>query len=206
MILTYKYRLKDRAARKVLRRLAVASNQIWNWCVAQQKDIEARYRAGARPRKWLSAFALAAACKGVGKDLGIHQQTVQNICETFAQSRNKRRGAPKFSASRGPKHALGWVPFQQQSRQIDGNSIVYLGQRFRWFGNKRRPLPENAKGGCFVEDAQGKWWVCFQVEVADNLPTGNGEVGIDLGLKTLATLSDGAKVENLAHYRRPGDT
>jgi len=37
---------------------------------------------------------------------------------------------------------------------------------------------------------------------ADDLPTGNGEIGIDLGLKMLATCSNGDTVPALQHYRR----
>lgn len=201
MILTFKYRLKDRSAAKALRAHAIAANQVWNWAVAQQRDVEARYRAGAKPRRWASHFDLAESCKGVGKDLGIHQQSVQGICEQFTKSRARLRHAPRFRASFSSKRALGWLPFQQQSRQVDGNSIVYLGKRYRWFGNKRRPLPETAKGGYFVEDARGRWYVCFHVEVEDRV-TGNGEIGIDLGLKTLAALSSGETVEAMGHYRR----
>ena len=198
-MLTYKYRIKDRSAGKRLREHARACNQVWNWAVAQQRDTEDRWKAGAKPRRWLSAFALAGQCKGVGRELGIHQQTVQNVCDQFAIARDKLRHTPRFRASFGTKRALGWVPFQQQSRQVEGNSVTYLGKRYRWFGNKRRPLPETAKGGAFVEDGLGRWWVCFHVEVADREIAGNGEVGIDLGLKTLATLNDGTKVENLRH-------
>jgi len=41
--LTYRYRLKDRTGRKLLRQQAWACNQVWNWCVAQQRDTEGRY-------------------------------------------------------------------------------------------------------------------------------------------------------------------
>ena len=47
MILTYRYRIKDRSARKVLTRHAYACNKVWNYCNAVQRDIESRYRAGA---------------------------------------------------------------------------------------------------------------------------------------------------------------
>jgi putative transposase len=201
MIKTYRYRLKDRAAAKHLREKAVGCNQAWNWCVAQQRDTEARYKAGAKPRKWLSAFALAGQLKGVGADLGVHQQTVQNICDQFATGRDKFRRAPKFRSSFGAKRARGWIPFQQQSRRIDGNSIIYLGKTYRWFGNKRRPLPAEAKGGAFVEDALGRWWVTFHVEAADPAQPVGPSVGIDLGLKTLATLSDGTKIDNITPFR-----
>jgi len=199
MLLTYKYRIKDRRAKKALSAHAKAANQVWNYCVAQQRDVEDRYRAGAKPRRWASHYDLQRLCKGVGKELGIHSQSVGGVCRTFAQARDKLKHAPRFRSSFGPKRALGWIPFEAQSRQLDRNSIVYLGRRYRWFGNKRRPLPKIAKGGAFVEDILGRWWVCFCIEVADKTPMGKREVGIDLGLKTLATLSDGTKFTNLRH-------
>lgn len=202
MIKTYRYRLKDRSAAKHLRQMATASNQVWNWCVAQQRDTEARYKAGAKPRRWTSHFSLAAQCNGVGADLGIYQQTVGEICRTFAKARDKFKHAPRFRSSFGAKRALGWIPFRGRSRRIDGNSAIYLGKTYRWFGNKRRPLPANAKGGAFVEDALGRWWVTFHAEVPDPIQSIGPAVGIDLGLKTLATLSDGTKIDNIRPLRQ----
>jgi IS605 OrfB family transposase len=199
---TYKYRVKDRSARKTLARQAMACNQVWNYCNAFQRDLEARYRAGALKRRWPSAFDLAKLCKGTGKDLGIHQQTVGTICDQFAKSRDKAEHSLRFRSSFGAKRALGWVPFQKQSRQVEGNSIWYLGKQYRFFGSKRRPLPDNAKGGAFVEDASGRWYVCFHVEVAERQPRGNGVIGIDLGLNTLVSTSDGQKIKAPGHYRQ----
>jgi putative transposase len=200
VILTYKHRIKDRSAKKTLRRLAYATNQVWNYCCAQQRDVESRYRAGAPKRKWASHFDLQKLCKGVGAELNIHQQSVGGICREFAKARDKAKGAPRFRSSFGAKRALGWIPFEGQSRQISGNSVTYLGKRYRfWEGG--RPLPENAKGGAFVEDASGKWYVCFHVEV-EARQGGNAEIGIDLGLRSLATLSDGRKIEAPQIYRR----
>ena len=130
MILTYKYRIKDRTARKVLRRYAVGVNQVWNYCNAVQRDIETRYRAGAPKRRWPSHFDLIRLCKGTGKELGIQQQTVGLVCAQFAQSRTKAKHSLRFRVSGGPRRSLGWVPFQRQSRRIDGNSVIYLGKRY----------------------------------------------------------------------------
>jgi putative transposase len=49
----------------------------------------------------------------------------------------------------------------------------------------------------------GWWFVSISVEIEHEVPphTG-GTVGIDLGLKTLATCSDGRVFENQRHYRR----
>jgi IS605 OrfB family transposase len=199
MILTFKYRIKDKSARKALTRYAFAANQVWNWCVAQQRDVETRYRAGAPKRRWASHFDLTRQCRGVGKELGLHQKSVNNVCEQFVRSRDKAKRCPNFRASNGPKRSLGWVPFQKQSRRVDDNSIIYLGKRYRfWEGN--RPVPQAAKGGAFVEDSRGRWYVCFTVEVPE-LQSGVEAVGIDLGLKTLATLSNGETVPALQHFR-----
>jgi putative transposase len=49
----------------------------------------------------------------------------------------------------------------------------------------------------------GWWFVSIAVEVEHEAPAHNGgPVGIDLGIKTLATCSDGEKFENQKHYRR----
>jgi putative transposase len=49
----------------------------------------------------------------------------------------------------------------------------------------------------------GWWFVSIAVEVAHETPTHHGgTVGIDLGIKTLATLSDGMVFDNQKHYRR----
>src|SRR5713101_9579682 len=49
----------------------------------------------------------------------------------------------------------------------------------------------------------GWWFVSIAVEVEHETPTHpGGTVGIDLGIKTLATLSEGTVVENQKHYHR----
>ena len=201
MILTYKYRIKDRSARKRLSQHAIALNQVWNYACAFQRDIEPRYKAGAPKRKWPSEFDLNKLTAGTSRELGAHAGSIHEINRVFAQSRDKAKHAPHFRASRGPKRALGWVPFRASDRQIDGNSVIYLGHHFRFFGADRRPVPETAKGGSFNEDACGRWWLNIVVEVADDRSHGDGEVGIDLGLKTLATCSDGRKIRALRLYR-----
>src|SRR5215471_10087829 len=49
----------------------------------------------------------------------------------------------------------------------------------------------------------GWWFVSISVEVEHDVPThSGGAVGIDLGIKTLATTSSGMVFENQKHYRR----
>jgi IS605 OrfB family transposase len=61
----------------------------------------------------------------------------------------------------------------------------------------------NVKTGVFVQDSRNRWYVCL---VVDNAPTlaskGIKPIGIDLGLKDLATLSNGQKIEAQRIYRK----
>lgn len=201
MILTYKYRLKGKRAVRQLRRFAYASTQVWNYCVQTQRLIQRAYRDGGSP-KWPSYYDLSALTKGTSQDLHLHAQTIQGVCDQFVKSRELHSRCPRFRHSGGARRSLGWIPFRHLSRQITSSSVTYLGNTYRFFGAKRRPLPETAKGGCFVEDARGRWWVCFHVEVADLPKAPEGAVGIDLGLKTFAVLSLGEKIESPKAYRR----
>jgi putative transposase len=200
VILTYKYRLKGKRATRQLRRYAWACNQVWNFCVETQKNTQRRWKHGSSA-KWKTHFDLTELTKGVSKELAIHAQSVGSVCEQFAKSRDQHKKCPHFRKSSGPKQSLGWIPFRTQSRQVSDNSITYLGNTYRFFGAKRRPLPKIVKGGAFVEDSQGLWYVALHVEVGA-LPTGKeGPVGIDLGLKHLAVTSDGEKIGNSKAYR-----
>ena len=54
-----------------------------------------------------------------------------------------------------------------------------------------------------VSSRAGWWFVSIAVEVMQEVPThSGGAVGIDLGVKTLATCSDGVVFENQKHYRK----
>ena len=200
MVITYKYRLKGSRLARTLSRYAWAVNQVWNFCTASQRKAQEIYRLGSK-KPWPSKYDLQKLTAGTSKELGVHGQSIQSTCEQFTKSRDQHKKSPKFRKSSGSKRSLGWIPFSEQSRQITANSVTYLGKTYKFFGADRRPLPSNAKGGCFVEDAQGKWYVCFSAEV-DPLPPGHGEIGVDLGLKTLATTSTGEKFDILQSYRK----
>lgn len=198
-ILSFKYRIKDATVGKHLNRYAFSCNQVWNYCNQIQREAENRWKAG-RAVRWPSAFDLIKLCTGSAATLGLHSDTVQTICREYAAKRDANRGRLRFRASSGPKRALGWVPFIPRALKVNGATATYLKRKFHFW--KSRDIAGTFKAGCFVQDARGRWYIVFQCEVADDLPTGNGKVGIDLGLKTLATLSDGTSVPALRHYRQ----
>jgi IS605 OrfB family transposase len=196
---TFRYRVKDATTGKHLARHAWACNQCWNFCCATQRESQRRYAMGLAVR-WPTAFDLIKLTTGVAAELGLHSDTVSAICRQFVVSRDAKRKCPRFRASGGAKRALGWIPFIPRAVRIDGNAAVYLKRRFRFW--KSREIEGDLRAGSFSQDARGRWYVSFQCEVADDLPTGDSEVGIDLGLKTLATCSDGTTIAALRHYRQ----
>ena len=198
-IITYKFRIKDAATGKHLARHAVACNQVWNYCTATQREAERRWKMGSHVR-WPTDFDLGRLCTGVSFDLGLHSDTVGATCRQFIRSRDLHRKCPRFRSSFGSKRALGWIPFINRAIKVDEDSVTYLKRRYRFW--KSREIKGQIRAGAFVEDARGRWYVTFQCEVEDDLACGNGEIGIDLGLKTLATCSDGHEVPALRHYRQ----
>mgnify|MGYP005854291979 CR=1 FL=1 len=165
-------------------------NTVWNGCREIQEQ------AFSFHHRWLSRFDLQNLCKGTSKELGIAAATVQMVCQRYNDSRRTNRKARL--RWRGKK-SLGWVPLRGDTLKIERDMIRYAGHTFRFWNS--RPLPGPVKTGCFSQDARGRWYVSLQCEVKELEPIEDSTAGIDLGLKTLATLSDGKIVENPRFFR-----
>ena len=115
---------------------------------------------------------------------------MQAVVDEYAKC-GKQFKRPKLNW-RSRKRSLGWVPFKAVGVKVVADMVSYGGHIFRFWNS--RPLPGRVRFGSFAEDAQGRWYVNFVCEdlTPERAPTGK-EVGIDLGLKTLATLSDGVQ-------------
>jgi putative transposase len=192
MLLTYKYRIKDATTGKYLAELARSVNRVWNYC-GEVQEASRRHN-----KKWPTAFDLIKLTTGSGAMLGVHSDTVQAVCKQFVSSRDLHRKRPRWRA----KKSLGWVPFAAaRAIKMDGDAVVYLKRRYR-FWNSRAIDGDVIHAGSFSQDARGHWYLNLQVEIAEASDCGAAEVGIDLGLETLAGLSDGSKIPNLRHYRK----
>ena len=67
---------------------------------------------------------------------------------------------------------------------------------------QHRPIEGEAKTATLTRSSTGKWYVCFAVEVEPKrLSKKDNPVGIDVGLKTFATLSDATEIENPRFFR-----
>jgi putative transposase len=188
--LTYKFRLRDKHAVE-LNRQARAVNAVWNYCNEAQWHM-------LRWDRWLSAYDLMKLTASVGKEFDIHAHTVQRVCRAYADAR--RAQCKPWLRWRGRK-SLGWVPFNTGHVAFDGECFAFRGVRYKTM-HLRDLLPRAKIGaGSFNRDARVRWYLnCpMEVECADRAPL--ARPGIDLGLKHLATLSTGAKIEVPRFYR-----
>ncbi|WP_426166474.1 RNA-guided endonuclease InsQ/TnpB family protein [Pseudoduganella sp. R-34] len=191
MILVYRFRVKskngllDLQARKV--------NFVWNYCNDRQKD------ALRFERPWLTGFDLNKLTTGSSKELELHSGVINAVCEQFAKSRAQHRRP--YLRYRG-RRSLGRVPLKGRDLHREGNAFRFAGNTFRVFYS--RPLPEGKikDGSCFAQDSRGNWFLNIAIEVAEPpvRPLDHG-VGIDLGLKDLATPSEGEKIPAPGFYR-----
>ena len=179
---TLKYRIKDETSAKHLVKMGWSCNFVWNYCNQSNAERWSKFR------KTFSAFDLNKLTTGCAKDLGLHSQTIQAVCEEYAKAGKQFKRVKLNWRSR--KRSLGWIPFKATGVKVQGDSIIYNGHTFRlWLS---RPIPGKVRFGSFAQDSQGNWFVNLVVEssVKPRVKTGK-ECGIDLGLKTLMTLSDG---------------
>ncbi len=191
MIKTFQYRIKDSTCAAELTVLARACNQVWNFCNESQEH------ALRWNQRWPTYQDLCKLTTGSSKELGLHSQTVQAVCDEYA---TRRKQAKKRKLRWRGKRSLGWIPFKASGVKVVDDTVCYAGHTFRFWNS--RDLPGPIKVGNFAQDARGRWYVNFVCEVPEaEATTGTQHVGIDLGLKTLATCSDGRKIEAPRWYR-----
>lgn len=179
---------------------AIEVNQVFNYC--NETSLLAATRTDTK-RKWMSGFDLcyltASATEFYEK---IGADTIQSVCTHYAQ---KRKAAKKLKlrwrVSRGSRRSLGWVPFKAASIKRKGKYLRFAGKTFRVFEAAKLDGVK-WRSGCFAQDAVGDWWLCLPVEVhAEQAVAPSEAVGIDLGLKAVATTSDGDTLEAGRFYR-----
>ncbi len=142
---------------------------------------------------------------------GVQSQVLQNVAMRIdlafqAFFRRARAGEkPGYPRFRGPgRYASITYP------QVPvGCTLDAAAQRLRLHGVGsvkillHRPLEGVPKTATISRSSTGKWYVCFSSECAEpaSLPEIGEQVGIDVGLTTFATLSNGQEIANPRFFR-----
>lgn len=196
MQLTYKFRLRDKHAAELNQQARIV-NVVWNYLnETQQKAVHSG-------RKWLNFYDFARLTAGTSKLLDLHAHTIQRVCRQYDNSRKAKR--KPWLRFRGRK-SLGWVPFNTGHVSFAGGSFTFRGVRYETMHLRDMPVGAKIGAGSFNQDSKGRWYINVPIKVAtaDHAPL--TRVGIDFGLKDLASLSDGGKVEMPRFYRKSEET
>jgi len=188
MLKTYRYRIKDKNKLKQLEQMDRDVKFVWNVLNSASR------KAWKESRKYYHKFDpwFTSITKGASKELSIHSQTIQAISEQFHKDIRQQGKQLRYKG----RKTLGWVPFKASAIKFNESEFVYDKKRFRFWNS--RPFPKGAKlkTGSFVQDVMGRWYVNFTIEYDESdLQCGDGRIGVDLGMKTTATCSDGKELK-----------
>ena len=195
---TLKLRIRDKHC-KMLDQLASEVNFVWNYV----NDLGFKHLK--RKGEFLSAYDVAKYTKGASKECNLHSQTIQAVTEELVTRRKQFKKAKlkwRVSNKKSARRSLGGIPFKKVAIKSADGSVQYGKHQFKlWdsYGLSQYRI----KTGSFVEDSRGRWYVCLVVDSPKQAkPTVTKAIGIDLGLKDIATCSDGTVISNPKFYRK----
>jgi putative transposase len=210
MLLSYKYRLFTTSAQETaLTTMLGAFADLYNACLQQR--IEAYQRRGISLRYGNQAAELKAVRavdeRLAGYSFSAEQQVMRRLDKAFSAffgrvKRGGKAGFPRFRAKARFDSADFRVSDGLTIRKSKRLGIVGIpGEiKVRW----HRDLPPDANvSAAVISRSCGKWYVCFQITLADAEPVERvfAPIGIDLGLTSLVALSNGETVLTPQHTR-----
>jgi putative transposase len=149
----------------------------------------------APERAWLSEVASVALVQA-SQDA---RRAYRNWFDSLSGKRKGRRvGHPRFRSRKDHRQSARFTR-NGFALHRDRLYVAKVGDvRVRW----SRPLPSVPSSVTIIREADGRYYASFVVEVAATpLPAVTKDVGIDLGLTTLAVTSDGELIANPRHLR-----
>jgi putative transposase len=203
MMRAYKFRIyPTKEQEKLLNTHLWLAKELWNEMLAFTKDIYKNY----------SKFPTKRTLREFVKNSGLYSQAGQELVDRLIDAlcrkiemKNKgiKCGFPRFKSFdrmrsiHYPQYECGfWLDKKLKVTPFGEISI-----------KKHRETRGIIKTLTLKRESSGKWFAIFCVEIPEKIPKENkGEaVGIDLGLKTFATLSNGMRINNPRHLKRYED-
>lgn len=205
MLKTFKYRLyPSRKQTTTLNQTLEECRWLYNHLLEQRKN------AWEMERKNLSCFDQCNTLKNLKKEKPslkiIYSQVLQNVAVRIDLAfraffrrikAGEKHGYPRFKGTGG----YDSFTFSQA-----GFEITELGLKLSKIGLLKIKLhrqPDGLIKTCIIRrTATGKWYACFSCEVEyKTLHKSKKAMGIDVGLESFATLSDGEKIANPRFFK-----
>ena len=139
----------------------------------------------------------------------IHSPVLQNVAvrvdlafKAFFRRCKEHAEDPGFPRFKG-KGRYDSFTFPQSGFSLTHDNRVVVSKLGAIKMVYHRPIKGKVKTRTIHRSSTGKWYVSFSCEVEpERLPERPEQVGIDVGLKTFATLSDGTEIENPRFFRK----
>ena len=206
MFITYKFRLyPSKNQERLLTQTLETCRRWYNVCLAERKE------AWENEKRSVGKFEQLAKVKTYRKENSYAGQVHSHVLQVVTADLDKAFQAFFRRVKAGEKP--GYPRFRGRDRYDSfgykelGNGFKLDGRRLKLSGIGRvavrwhRPLEGQIKTVRIRRQA-GKWYACFacEVEAQPLAPTGR-EVGVDVGITSLLTTSDGEHIENPRWYR-----
>src|SRR6266699_4713705 len=139
----------------------------------------------------------------------VHSQVLQNVAvrldlamKAFFRRVKAHEAEPGFPRFKG-KGRYDSITYPQSGFKMDTQGKLYASGIGHLKIVLHRPIRGKIKTLTIRRSSTGKWYASFSVECdPERLPECPEQVGIDVGLKMFATLSNGTEVENPRFFRQ----
>ncbi len=206
---SFKYRISlSKGQRRILEQQLEECRWAYNETLAERKRA---YEERGESLRLYDTQALLPVWKLTRPALKlVHSQVLQNISVRVdlafkAFFRRVKEGAkevgfPRFKGF-GRYDSITYPQYGNGVR-LDGERLI-LSKVGAVHVVLHRPVEGTPKTVTLTRSRTGKWFACFSCETeAVPLPPTDAVVGVDVGLSSFATLSDGRKIDNPRFYRR----
>jgi putative transposase len=208
MRLTYKYRLRPtKAQQRQLEIMLELCRSVYNATLATRKNA---YERRKESLNYYDTAALLPVWKGLATDLKqVHAQVLQNVQIRVDLAFKAFFRRVKAGDDPGYPRFKGQGQYQSMTYPQYGNGVrleanlLTLSKVGSVRVNLHRPIEGQIKTVTLQRNTVGKWEVCFSCEVAfQPLPVNAASIGVDLGLKTFAFLSNGVRIDRQRWMKR----
>lgn len=150
-------------------------------------------------RAWLANAPAGVLAQAI-RDL---DQAYRNFFDSILGKRKgPKMSEPRFKSKRDNRQTARYTRSDRFGVKPNGKlRLPKVGEvRVKW----SRELPSDPSSVTVIKDAAGRYFASFVIQAGppEELPEGDREVGIDLGLTHFAVLSDGRKILSPKFFRR----
>jgi putative transposase len=209
----YRFRIyPSKEQGRILERTLQTCRILYNNLLAERRD--SYRRTGCSPGYYEQKRSLVLRKLGNPYVRQVHSQVLQDVALRLERGFENYFERTKKGEKVGYPRFKGWNRYNSFTYPQFGNGVVLEPQNGRLVLSKidsvrifqHRPLPPDAViKTCTIRRDVNKWYACLTVKIEDNQPQvceGKSQVGVDLGLSSLVTLSNGERVESPKFLRK----